>query len=157
MTTLPHICQNCIIHPLYTISYFAGLCLLSKLLHSSSVHPIWFINRKQNVIRLPHLSEITFRYISTSFISIKWKLTWQLPFLHVKKCLSYALYYYICKALFQFSAWIQAFANVINVNAACRLATVICVPVSLLCILHLQGCCDWIWGQKNLLLKSELI
>lgn len=107
MTTLPHICQNCIIHPLYIISYFAGLCLLKKLLHSSSVYPIWFINIKQNVIRLPHHSEIMFSYISASFISTKWKLTWQPSFRHVKKCLSYldvllfyALAYYICKALF---------------------------------------------------------
>lgn len=76
----------------------------------------------------PHLNEIMFRYISNSFISIKLKLTWQLSFLHVKKCLSYlhillfyALTYYICKILsYHFFAWIQAFASMINVNAACK-------------------------------------
>lgn len=102
----------------------------------------------------PHLNEIMFRYISNSFISIKLKLTWQLSFLHVKKCLSYlhillfyALTYYICKILsYHFFAWIQAFASMINVNAACKADySHLCASIIagiLLCILGLQEWCD---------------
>lgn len=141
MTTLSHICQKCIIHPLYTISYFGGLCLSRKLLHSSSVYPIWFINIKQNVIRLPHLNEIMFRYINTSFISIKWMLTWQLSFCHVRKKMSFVsahitvlclhllhLYCTLCITFLHGSKPLQVWLMWMQ---HARLATVICVPVSL--------------------------
>lgn len=50
-------------------------------------------------------------------------------------------------SLYHFPAWIQAFASVINVNAACKtgyshLCASITARIEQLCILDIQGYCD---------------